>query len=72
MVGFIKRSLDLHKSKRGGMNCLGCDLRHNDKTTMVICGSCVMSWGLDLKTSRGTVNSCYACINLLYYVEMFD
>ena len=54
------------------MNCLGCDLRHNDKTTMVICGSCVMSWGLDLKTSKGTVNPCYACINLLYYVEMFD
>ena len=70
-VGFIKRSFDLHRFKRGGTDCLGCDLRHSDKTATVIRGSCVMPWGSDLKTSRGTVDLCYACMNLLYCVKIF-
>ena len=41
------------------------------KTATVNHGSCVMLWGSDLKTSRGTMDLCYACMNLLYYVEMF-
>ena len=71
MVGFISRNLNLHKSERGGTDCLGYDLRHNGKIVTMIRGSCVMPWGLDLKTSRGTVDLCYACMNLLKCVEMF-
>ena len=64
-------SLDWHKFERGGTNCLGCDLRHNGKTATVIHGSCVMPWDSNLKTSRGFVDLCYACMNLLYCVNMF-
>ena len=70
-VGFIRRCLDLHQFERGGTDCLGYDLRHSSKTTTVIRGSCVIPWGSDLKTSKGTMDLCYACMNLLYCVEMF-
>ena len=71
MVGFINRNIDFHKYEKGGTDCLGYDLRHNGKTTTVIRGSCVMPWGSDLKTSRGTMDLCYVSMNLLKCVEMF-
>ena len=67
-VDFIRRSLDLHKFEKGGMDCLDYDLRHGGKIATVIRGSYVMPWGSNLKTSRGTVDLCYACMKLLYYV----
>ena len=70
-VGFIRRSLDLHRFERGGMDSLGYDLRHNGKIATVIHGSYVIPWGSDLKASMGTMDMCYACMNLLYCIEMF-
>ena len=66
-VGFIRGSLDLHRSDRERHRLLGLE----DLDTVVSHGGCMMSWSLDLKLSRGTVNLCYACMNLLYCVEMF-
>ena len=66
-VGFIRGSLDLHKSDMERHILLGLE----DLDTTVSHGGCMMPWSLDLKLSRGTVNLCYACMNLLYYVEMF-
>lgn len=42
MVGLIRRRLDLHRSERDDMDCLGCDLRHSIKTAAVIRESYVM------------------------------
>ena len=66
-VGFIRGSLDLHRYDRGRHKLLGLE----DLDTVVSHGDCMMLWSLDLKLSRGTVNMCYACMNLLYCVEMF-
>ena len=70
-VGFIRKRLDVHKFDKGGTDCLGYDLRHSGKIATVICGSYVMPWFLDLKTIKGIVDLCHACMNLLYSVEMF-
>ena len=67
MVGFIRWSLDLHKSDRERHGLL----RLENLSTIVSHGNCMMLWSLDLKLSRGIVNLCYACMNLLYCVEMF-
>ena len=67
MVGFIRRSLDLHRSNRERHQLLGLE----DLNTAVSHGGCVMPWSLDLKLSKGTMNLCYACMNILYCVEMF-
>ena len=67
MVGFIKKSLDLHRSDRERNRLLGLE----DLDTVVSHGGYVMSWSLDLKLSKGTMNLCHACMNILYCVEMF-
>ena len=59
-VGFIRRSLDLHKFERKRHGLLGLE----DLDTTVSHGGCMMSWSLDMKLGRGTVNLCYACMNL--------
>ena len=67
MVGFIRQSLDLHKSDRERHILL----RLENLDTVVSHGICMMPWSLDLKLSKGTVNLCYACMNLLCCVDMF-
>ena len=66
-VGFIRGSLDLHRSDRERHGLL----RLENLSTVVSHGDCMMLWSLDLKLSRGIVNLCYACMNLLCCVEMF-
>ena len=66
-VGFIRGSLDLHRSDMERHRLLGLE----DLDTTVSHGGCMMLWSLDLKLTRGIVNLCYACMNLLYCVEMF-
>ena len=70
-VSFIRKRLDVHKFDKGGMDCLGYDLRHSGKTATVIRGSSAMPWFSDLKIIKGIVDLCHACMNFLYYVEMF-
>ena len=67
MVGFIRRSLDLHRSKRERHRLL----TPKNLDTAVSHSGCMMPWSLDLKLSKGTINLCYACIYLLCCVEMF-
>ena len=46
-------------------------LRPENVDTIMSHGGCMIPWSLDLKLSRGIVNLCYACMNLLCCIEMF-
>ena len=54
-VGFIRQSLDLHRFEKGGMDCLGYNLRQSGKTAMVIHGSYVTPWGSNLGEKKAGV-----------------
>ena len=63
----------MHKSEIEAMSLLEfVDLGHSSDTTMVVLWELCDAVGPDLKASMDTaVDLCYACINLLYCVEMF-
>ena len=63
----------MHKSEIEAMSLLEfVDLGHSSDTTMVVPWELCDVVGPDLKASMDiVVDLCYACINLLYCVEMF-
>ena len=73
VVSFLKGRLVLHKSEIEAMGLLEfVDLGHSSDTTMVVLWELCDAVGPDLKASMDTtVDLCYACINILYCVEMF-